>query len=144
MGIIKKEGSVLNTEQSVKKGGKENFEQIFDTEGCPVRQILDRFSDKWSLLVLLVLDRKGILRFNELAGLIGDVSQKMLTSTLRTLESNGLVSRKLYPEIPPRVEYRLTALGESMVPHVDALRGWAIANAAAILKTRKKYEKAHA
>lgn len=141
MSIVKKGESLLKKEQGTAK--KENFEQIFDAEGCPVRQILDRFSDKWSLLVLLVLNKKGILRFNELARLIGDVSQKMLTSTLRTLESNGLVSRKLYPEIPPRVEYRLTDLGKSMVPHVEALRQWAIANGDAITKTRKKYEKAH-
>lgn len=123
-------------------GKKEDFETIFDAEGCPVRLILDRFSDKWSLLVILVLERKDVLRFNELANLIGDVSQKMLTVTLRTLESNGLVSRKLYPEIPPKVEYRLTALGKSLVPHVEALRLWAIANRSAITKTRKKFEKA--
>jgi DNA-binding HxlR family transcriptional regulator len=120
---------------------KENFEQMFDAEGCPVRLILDRFSDKWSLLVLLVLNKKGVLRFNELFHLIGDVSQKMLAVTLRSLEANGLVTRKLYPEIPPRVEYKLTDLGASLVPHVEALRQWAIANGTAITKTRKKFEK---
>jgi DNA-binding HxlR family transcriptional regulator len=120
---------------------KENFEQMFDAEGCPVRLILDRFSDKWSLLVLLVLNKKGTLRFNELFHLIGDVSQKMLAVTLRSLEANGLVTRKLYPEIPPRVEYKLTDLGMSLVPHVESLRQWAIANGAMITKTRKKFEK---
>jgi DNA-binding HxlR family transcriptional regulator len=120
---------------------KESFEQMFDTEGCPVRQILDRFSDKWSLLALLVLHKKGTLRFNELFHLIGDVSQKMLAVTLRSLEANGLVTRKLYPEVPPRVEYALTELGMSLVPHVEGLRQWAIANGAKITKARKKYEK---
>lgn len=121
---------------------KESFEQLFDAEGCPVRLILDRFSDKWSLLVLLVLNKKGTLRFNELFHLIGDVSQKMLAVTLRSLEANGLVTRKLYPEIPPRVEYKLTDLGISLVPHVESLCQWAIANGATITKTRKKFEKA--
>ena len=80
-----------------------------------------------------------MLRFNELAQAIGDISQKMLTSTLRTLEADGLVSRKLYPEIPPRVEYQLTALGKSLLPHITALSAWADKNMLAIRKKRERY-----
>jgi DNA-binding HxlR family transcriptional regulator len=119
---------------------EENFEQLLDEQGCPVRMILDRFSDKWSLLVILVLHKKGTLRFNELFHLIGDISQKMLATTLRSLESNGLVDRKLFAEVPPKVEYRLTELGSSLVPHVESLRQWAIANGPAIIKKSKRFE----
>jgi DNA-binding HxlR family transcriptional regulator len=70
---------------------------------------------------------------------IGDISQKMLTVTLRTLEADGLVSRKHYPEIPPRVEYAITELGTSLLPHIDGLASWAAKNMDAISKTRKKF-----
>ena len=119
---------------------KENYETLFDPEQCPVRTILDRFSDKWSLLVLFILHRKGVQRFNEIFHLMGDISQKVLASTLRTLEANGLVSRKVYAEVPPRVEYQLTELGQSLMPYVLQLRQWAIDNAPAILRKRKRYE----
>ena len=79
--------------------------------GCPIRDVLDRFGDKWSILIIIILGAEAKMRFNELHKAIGDVSQKMLTTTLRTLEADGLISRKVFPEIPPRVEYQLTELG---------------------------------
>lgn len=93
---------------------------------CPIRDILSRFGDKWSLLVLLFLEQDEVLRFNEMAKGIPDISQKMLTVTLRTLETDGLIARKVYPEIPPRVEYRLTGLGRSLMPHVRGLVEWGV------------------
>ena len=80
------------------------------------------------------------MRFNELHKAIGDISQKMLTVTLRNLEADGLLSRKVYPEIPPRVEYQLTELGKSLVPYINDLSKWAIENMPVILKSRKKYK----
>ncbi|HEY9044375.1 MAG TPA: helix-turn-helix domain-containing protein [Ohtaekwangia sp.] len=107
---------------------------------CPIRNVLDRFGDKWSILVILVLgENKDAMRFNELAQTIGDISQKMLTVTLRTLEADGMVVRKHYPEIPPRVEYDLTDLGKSLLPHVEGLVQWAVKNYDSITKARKKF-----
>lgn len=118
----------------------ENKVDIFlDLENCPIRQVLDRFGDKWSVLILSILGRKGILRFTELSQTIGDISQKMLTVTLRTLEADGLISRRSYPEIPPRVEYELTALGRSLLPYISGLSGWADTHMREILHNRKQY-----
>ena len=93
---------------------------------CPIRNILARISDKWSLLVIYTLDRAGqnAVRFKELQRAIPDISQKMLTVTLRTLEEDGYVTRTVYPEVPPRVEYSLTELGYSLKPVLDAMWDW--------------------
>ena len=91
---------------------------------CPIRHIVDRFGDKWSLLVLYNLHTSGCLRFSEIHRRTADISQKMLTSTLRKLEQDGLLSRKVYPEVPPRVEYTLTELGYSLKPILDAMWAW--------------------
>ncbi|MBR1717285.1 MAG: helix-turn-helix transcriptional regulator [Paludibacteraceae bacterium] len=93
---------------------------------CPIRNVIDKFGDKWSLLVLYQLHDKGTLRFYELHREMADCSQKMLSQTLKRLEQIGLISRTLYPEVPPRVEYCLTARGQSLMPHVSALIGWAL------------------
>ena len=106
---------------------------------CSIRHILDRFGDKWSILIISILGHVGKQRFNELNQQIGDISQKMLTVTLRSLEADGLISRKLYPEIPPRVEYELTDLGRSLLPHIEQLAGWAEQHMECILKNRAKY-----
>jgi len=111
------------------------------TEDCPVRNVLDRFGDKWSILVLLILGDKEKMRFTELNKEIGDVSQKMLTVTLRTLEADGLVTRKVFPEIPPRVEYEITKLGKSLLPHINSLTQWANTHYGEIEKARKVYGK---
>ena len=115
------------------------LEDFLDKVNCPVRQVLDRFGDKWSTMILVILDKKGTMRFNQLNSTIGDISQKMLTVSLRSLEADGLISRKVYPEIPPRVEYQLTDLGQSLVPHIEALIGWANENIGTILRSRAKF-----
>ena len=117
---------------------KNNLENFIDTENCPVRQVLDRFGDKWSILVIIMLGEKEVLRFNELSQIIGSISQKMLTVTVRKLEADGLVSRKLYPEIPPRVEYQLTELGKSLLPLITQLTQWANRNIQTIQQNRRR------
>ena len=107
---------------------------------CPIRNILARISDKWSLLVIYTLDRVGqnAVRFKELQRAIPDISQKMLTVTLRTLEEDGYVTRTVYPEVPPRVEYALTARAHSLLPHINALIAWALENRPTIMNDRKR------
>ena len=104
---------------------------------CPIRNILARMGDKWSLLTLYTLAQGGTLRFGALRRAIPDISQKMLTATLRTLTEDGLVVRRLYPEIPPRTEYSLTERARTLLPHLDALIGWAIEHSEAILADRR-------
>lgn len=107
---------------------------------CPIRNILSKLCDKWSLLVIYTLNKTGksAIRFKELQRDIPDISQKMLTVTLRTLEDDGYVTRTVYPEVPPRVEYALTPRTHSLLPHINALIEWAIENKDAIMKDRKK------
>jgi DNA-binding HxlR family transcriptional regulator len=106
-------------------------------DDCPIRDILSRLGDKWSLLVLKSLSSNGIMRFNEIYRSIGDISQRMLTVTLRSLEADGLVSRVIYPEVPPRVEYTLTKSGENLMPHLNSLVDWALENMKDIMMARK-------
>ena len=110
---------------------------------CPIRNILARLCDKWSLLVIYTLDKAGKerIRFKELQRQIPDISQKMLTVTLRTLEEDGYVTRTIYPEVPPRVEYALTKRTHSLLPHINALIEWALENKDAIIKDRRKVNK---
>lgn len=103
---------------------------------CPIRNVLSRIADKWSLLVIYTLKGEESMRFNMLRKQIPDISQKMLTSTLRTLEVDGYVNRQVYAEVPPRVEYALTPRALSLLPIVDNLIGWAQSNMAAILQDR--------
>lgn len=93
---------------------------------CPIRNILNRMSDKWSLLILSVLNQNGILRYKELNAAIPDISQKMLSGTLKRLEQDKLINRKMYPEIPPRVEYSLTQTGKDLMPAVGMMVDWAL------------------
>lgn len=105
---------------------------------CPIRNILTRISDKWSLLAIYTLNKQNRpLRFKELQRNIPDISQKMLTVTLRTLEEDGYVTRTIYPEVPPRVEYALTERTMSLLPHINALIGWAKENMTEIMADRK-------
>jgi DNA-binding HxlR family transcriptional regulator len=92
---------------------------------CPTRAILDRIADKWTTLIIGILAQHERRRFNELKRTIGGISQKMLTQTLRDLERDGLVKRTMYAEIPPRVEYELTALGKTLCGPLSALTQWA-------------------
>ena len=105
---------------------------------CPIRNVLSRLTDKWSLLVLYTLEQQEVLRFNDLWRQIPDISQKMLTSTLRHLENDGIISRETFAEVPPKVEYRLTERGKSLMPHLDALIGWGIEHFEDVINDRKK------
>ena len=93
---------------------------------CPIRNVISRFGDKWSMLVLYSLhtSETGVLRFNELRRHMTDCSQKMLSATLKNLEQSHLVHREVYPEVPPRVEYSLTDTGKSLMPAIMALIEW--------------------
>lgn len=105
---------------------------------CPIRDVLDRLGDRWTVLVLKTLE-EGTLRFTEIRARIEDVSQRMLAQTLRRLEQDGLVHRTVHPTIPPKVEYRLTDLGRSMLEPLHAMVQWAVANHAAIRAARAAY-----
>ena len=104
--------------------------------------MIARFGNKWALLVILILSENKVLRFSELKKMIPDVSSRMLSSTLRTLEADGLVSRKVYPEVPPKVEYSLTETGLSLVPFIVQLTEWAQKHMKSIVKHREKFEAA--
>lgn len=119
----------------------EKIKKFEDHSHCPVRLVMSRFGDKWSILVLTLLGDEGTLRFNEMRKYLKDISQKMLTVTLRSLEADGLIKRTIYPEIPPRVEYQLTDLGRSLLPNVTQMLSWASENMDAIIENRKIYEK---
>ena len=103
---------------------------------CPIRNVLSRVGDKWSLLVLYNLQHREPVRFKELQRQIPDISQKSLTQTLRTLEEDGFVSREVFPEVPPRVEYSLTARAHSFLPLVENMINWAKENMDEIIKDR--------
>ena len=110
-------------------------------ERCPVRDVLDRIGDRWSLLVLTEL-RQGTLRFSALRRRIDDISQRMLAQTLRHLEQDGLVSRAVFPTVPPSVEYTLTDLGRSLLVPVESLVDWAGAHHDKIRQARAKFRPA--
>jgi DNA-binding HxlR family transcriptional regulator len=110
------------------------------SENCQaVSEVLQRVGDKWTVLVVKILGR-GPMRFNELKRTIDGISQRMLTLTLRALERDGLVTRTVYPSVPPRVEYELTALGRSLIAPVSALAGWAIEHRSAIHGARTRFD----
>ena len=117
-------------------------EQLLDPvfPGCPIRNVLSRIGDKWTLLVLLTLEGKGSpLRFKELQRSIPDVSEKMLTATLRNLEADGLVLRQAYAEVPPRVEYSLTTRSASLMPLLNNLVNWSLDHFDAIISDRQRF-----
>ncbi len=117
------------------------FNKYSDSGHCPVRNVLDRIGDKWSILVLMVLEEGKVLRFNEIHHYIQTISQKMLAVTLKSLEADGLVKRTVYAQIPPKVEYELTSRGTSLLPHLHHLAEWAVHNMKDIEKSRKAYSK---
>ena len=118
-----------------KKNNKQAKDALFPN--CPIRNILARVGDKWSLLVLYTLQHKEPLRFKQLQRELPDISQKSLTQTLRILEEDGFVHREVFAEVPPRVEYRLTERGLSFLPVIDNLIGWAAANMEQIISERE-------
>ncbi len=104
--------------------------------------ILNRIGDKWSVMIVGYLKRKT-MRFNELRHAIGGISQRMLTLTLRNLERDGLVTRTVFPEIPPRVEYQLTELGRTLTEPLDALWNWAAEHQHDVSSARREYDAVH-
>lgn len=106
---------------------------------CPIRNVLSRVGDKWSLLVLYSLQHREPVRFKELQRQIPDISQKSLTQTLRTLEVDGFVTREVFPEVPPRVEYSLTPRALSFLPLVENMIKCAMENMEEIIKDREKH-----
>lgn len=109
---------------------------------CPIRNIMARIGDKWSMLLLYTLQQNPVMRFSELHKAIPDISQKMLTVTLRTLEEDGFVVRKVYAQVPPKVEYSLTDRAMSLLPLIDSLIVWAKNNMDDILKDRVRMKAA--
>ncbi|WP_306005004.1 winged helix-turn-helix transcriptional regulator [Aquicoccus porphyridii] len=105
---------------------------------CPIRDVLDRIGDQWSLLILQVLEH-GTMRFSAINRAIGDISKQMLSKTLRRLEEDGFIRRTLYPEVPPRVEYELTDLGRSFLVPMKGLVAWADDHHRAICEARADY-----
>ncbi|QIB48827.1 helix-turn-helix transcriptional regulator [Streptomyces aureoverticillatus] len=130
--------NTLETDASVDCGDPDPFQ--WDTrEDCQVRQILDRVADKWSLLVIALLDRR-CLRFTELRREIDGISQRMLTVTLRQLERDGLVKRTVHPVVPPRVEYELTPLGGTLHHTIRALVTWTEEHQNEVAAARSAYD----
>lgn len=110
--------------------------------GClPMTEVLQRIGDKWSVMVVMLLGG-GPRRFNEIRRAINGISQRMLTLTLRGLERDGFVTRTVFPTIPPRVDYELTDLGQSLRGPIDALGAWAYANRPQIEDARRRFDAA--
>ncbi|MBO7417947.1 MAG: helix-turn-helix transcriptional regulator [Bacteroidaceae bacterium] len=109
-------------------------------EVCPIRNVVARFGNKWSLLVILIIHEKGSVRFGDLSKSIPDVSAKVLSHTLRTLEADALVNREVFPEVPLHVEYQLTDLGKELVPFIVQLTAWADKHREFIVAHRKSYK----
>lgn len=109
-------------------------------EICPVRNVVARFGNKWSLLVLLVISENQPVRFNALRRLIPDISSRVLSGTLRILEADGLVERRVFNEVPARVEYSLTEIGLSLIPIIMQLTAWAETNMKTIIAHRRSSE----
>ncbi|GAB3539100.1 helix-turn-helix domain-containing protein [Arthrobacter tecti] len=120
------------------RAGRDAF-QWDSREDCDVRQILDRVADKWSLLVISLLAEKT-MRFGELVREIDGVSKKMLTVTLRNLERDGLIHREIFPEIPPRVEYRLSPLGRTLLGTIQSLVGWVEQHQVQVAQAREAFD----
>lgn len=112
---------------------------VFNSQ-CPTRQVLDRIADKWTVLVIRRL-ADGTLRFSQLRRAISGISQKALTGTLRGLERDGIVNRRLYASVPPRVEYSLTDLGQSLVKLVAGICSWAEAHIEEVQKARDIFDR---
>jgi DNA-binding HxlR family transcriptional regulator len=111
----------------------------FDASRCPVRDVLDRIGEKWATLILVALAARA-RRFNELKRALPDISKRMLTQTLRSLERDGLIARRVFPTKPPSVEYSLTGLGASLLEPLADLIGWAERNHGEIQSTRARFD----
>jgi len=112
-------------------------------QDCPSRRLLDRIGDRWTVLIVGALD-PGPQRFGALAARVGGISQKMLAQTLRSLERDGFVTRTVFAEIPPRVEYELTPLGRSLQTPLRALEEWAVTHMSDVVEHEREYSAAQA
>ena len=121
-----------NFEKIIKKRTMRELD--FKNPACPVRNVLIRFSYKWSLLILLNLQKKEKMRYKELLNAIPDISQKMLSSTLKRLEEDHFLVREAYAEIPPRVEYSLTETGKSLMPVLQMMIDWSLLHFDEVIK----------
>lgn len=117
---------------------QENLKKYASIDECPVRNVISRFSGKWAMLVLCILSENESTRFNAIGKALPDISPKVLTETLKSLEADGLINRKVYAEIPPRVEYSLTPVGRSLMPIIGDMINWALSNFSAITARTKK------
>ena len=129
----------MDGDSIIKKHPNEQIACAFHSE-CPTRQILNRIADKWTVLVVILLE-SDVKRFSQLRREIEGISQKMLTQTLRGLERDGLVTRKVYATVPPHVEYALTPLGHTLKDLLYAIKTWSETNIDAVLKAQKQYDK---
>jgi DNA-binding HxlR family transcriptional regulator len=109
---------------------------VLDRE-CPSRLVLGRLGDKWTMLIVIALS-SGVHRFSELRDRIGEVTPKVLTQSLRALERDGIVERTVYAVVPPKVEYQLTDLGQSLLEPIAAVKAWAESNYGAVLDARAR------
>ena len=107
---------------------EENLKKYTLIEECPIRNVLSHFSGKWSLLILCILSENDTTRFNSIQKALPDISSKVLSDTLKNLEKDGLVIRKVYAQVPLKVEYSLSELGKSLIPVVGSLIKWALEN----------------
>ncbi len=114
---------------------KEQLNSIIEI--CPVRNVIARFGNKWALLVLLVISENDPIRYSTIRQNIPDISARVLSTTLRVLEADGLIDRKVYQVVPPKVEYSLTDTGRSLIPIIHELTAWAQANLKTIMKHRE-------
>ena len=105
-----------------------------DYDYCSASPILEWLGDKWALVVLLKLHENGVIRFNELYKTIPSISEKMLSTVLRSLVTDGLVGRKIYPSVPPKVEYYVSEFGETLIPHLEQLKQWGQENFETIME----------
>jgi len=117
---------------------RDDLGDLFDPD-CPTRLVLDRVGDKWTVLVALLLS-DGPLRFSGLRGRLGRVAPKVLAQTLRRMERDGLVSREVFAEVPPRVEYTLTGLGQSLIEPIAVLASWAEVHVGQITAAQEAYD----
>jgi DNA-binding HxlR family transcriptional regulator len=122
-----------------RKSAEVYVSSVYNRE-CPTRVVLDRLADKWTVLVIGQL-AAGTMRFAELRRAVDGISQKMLTSTLRDLERDGLVKRQLYASVPPKVEYSLTPLGSSLINKMQGLCLWAEDHIDQVLKAREDFDR---
>ena len=135
-----KRGGTAAKTASIRAGRRVPEEVVHTQTNCVAREMLVRVGDKWSVYVIHVLGDAGTLRFGELLRSVDGISQRMLTVTLRGLERDGLVSRAMYPEVPPRVEYALTPLGATLRDIVRSLIVWSGAHLAEVDAARAAYD----